>query len=252
MYEDIAIWKQDFTLTHYFVDPDGCASIHGLAFFLQDAAHNHANARSLGFEDLLKDKKAWVLTRQFLKIYHFPVIGQEIRVETWVESTSPSFSTRDFHILTREGDIAGICRTSWMMLDIIQRRPVKIPGYVLERIPLTPGRLNENLLLEKLPLSGDSQDNNSFSVQYSDLDMNNHVNNITYVRWVSDGFDAGFRKKYRLSSLEMNYLSEALYGDRLTCQITPESSPDSFGTLIRRVSDQRDIAVSRTFWKEKN
>ena len=155
-----------------------------------------------------------MLTRQAIKFYKIPKIGREVTVESWVEETTPAFSVRDFHILDEEGKVLVIARTSWMMIDVVQRRPVKIPADVLEKIPLTSGKLEENLLLEKLPpVNPDTGE--SFPVRYSDLDMNNHVNNITYVRWIMDGFDAEFRNKNRLEQLEINYLNEALYGDRL-------------------------------------
>ncbi len=251
MYEDIAIWSQDFTVTHYFVDPDGRASIHGLAFFLQEAAHHHANARSLGFEDLIKDNKTWVLTRQAIKFNRIPFLGQEVKVETWVKDTTQSFSIRDFHIIGPDGEILVIARTSWMMFDIIQRRPVKITEDVLNKIPLTPGRLKEDLSLVKLNHDPVDSDNEIFHVKYSDLDMNNHVNNITYVRWIMDGFDLSFRKSNRIISLELNYLNEALYGDPLTANITYSKKDDFYHTLIRRNTDNKEIAVARTIWKNK-
>ena len=251
MYEDIAIWNQDFTVTHYFVDPDGYASIHGLAFFLQEVAHNHATARSLGFNDLMKDNKAWVLTRQAIKLYRIPKLGDRIKVETWVQNTTQSFSVRDFHLMNPSGEIMGIARTSWMMLDVIQRKPVKINDEVLERIPLTPNRLKEDLPLDKLTYIQDNSQPESIKVRYSDLDMNNHVNNITYIRWVMDGFDAGFRKKNQLRSIEMNYLNEALYGDQLnsTTIFNPESK--SYDTMIKRPLDNKEISITKTNWKNK-
>ena len=249
--KNLALWTQDFTVTHYFVDPDGGASIHGLAFFIQEAAHNHATARSLGFEDLIRDNKAWVLTRQVIKVYRPPLIGDKVSVETWVQDTTSSFSVRDFHILSPEGEIEVIARTSWMMLDVILRRPVRIPDQVLALIPLTPGRLKEDIPLDKLPVMPESGTGSPFHVKYSDLDMNNHVNNITYIRWVTDDFDLDFRKKHRFSQLEMNYLNEAVFGDQLLSTTVPAGDPSSFLTNIRRVSDQKEIAIARTRWKER-
>ena len=248
-----ALWEQDFIVTHSLVDPDGLASIHGLAFFLQEAAHKHATSRSLGFDDLIKENKTWVLTRQSLKLYKIPVIGDSIKIETWVQDTTPAFSVRDFHILNYKQEVVGIARTSWMMLDIVLRKPVKIPDKVLVYIPKTPGRLLEDLNLEKLPVTSSGDRGSDFEVKYSDLDMNNHVNNITYIRWVSDNFDMVFRQKYRLVSMEINYLNEALYGDRLNAVTYPiDGYENSFQTLIRRSGDHNEIFVARTFWTEKS
>jgi acyl-ACP thioesterase len=247
-----AIWEHDFIVTHYFVDPDGMASIHGLASFLQETAHNHASARFLGFEDLIKENKTWVLTRQSIKLYKAPVIGDVIKIESWVEDTTPAFSVRDFHILNDKNEVIGIARTSWMMFDIILRKPVKIPDKVLELIPKTPGRLREDLPLDKLPVTVPGIDGSDFEVKYSDLDMNNHVNNITYIRWVSDNFTRDFRLKKRLVSLEINYLNEVLYAEKLNAVTYPAGEPNTFQTIIRRSDDQREIFIARTIWADKS
>ncbi|HLF33678.1 MAG TPA: acyl-ACP thioesterase domain-containing protein [Cyclobacteriaceae bacterium] len=246
-----AIWKQDFMVTHYFVDPDGMASIHGLASFLQEVAHNHASARSLGFEDLIKENKTWVLTRQAIKLIRVPVLGDAIKIESWVEETTPAFSVRDFHILNTGDEVIGMARTSLMMLDIILRKPVKIPDKVLELIPKTPGRLREDLPLDKLQVAVPGIAGSDFEVKYSDLDMNNHVNNITYIRWVSDNFTRDFRQNNRLVSLEINYLNEALYSEKLNAATYPAGEPNTFQTIIRRSEDQHEIFVARTFWAVK-
>jgi medium-chain acyl-[acyl-carrier-protein] hydrolase len=250
--KDLSSWEQDFIITHYFVDPDGYTSIHGIAFFLQEVAHNHASARSLGFEDLIRENKAWVLTRQVIKLYRIPVIGDQISVHSWVSETTPAFSVRDFHLLDDHQKVIGLARTSWMMIDIIHRKPVRIPDKVLSFIPLTPGKLTENLGLDKLPSISEKKDNTGFEVKYSDLDMNNHVNNITYARWVTDDFDLEFRKKFRLEMLEMNYLGEALYGDSLVANTVSTGSENSYQTTIWRSEDKRDILNARTFWKAKS
>jgi acyl-CoA thioesterase FadM len=45
----------------------------------------------------------------------------------------------------------------------------------------------------------------------SDLDVNNHVNNAEYVRWIADCVACSGRAG--VSSLQVNYLDEALLGD---------------------------------------
>ena len=139
-----------------------------------------------------------------------------------------------------------------MVLDIIKRRPVLLTKEILEHIPTIPDRLAEPLELEKIPLS-DGQPGKElvFRVVYSDLDMNHHVNNINYLKWVLDEFDLDFRNKYRISTIETNYLGEALYGDTLA-RDTKAITGTEYMTKIINKDTGRTILASRTKWLPKN
>lgn len=250
---DHSIWKENFKITHFFVNPDGLASMHGLAFCLQETAVNHATARNLGYEDLIRENKAWVLTRQLIKLHKIPVISQIIIVESWVDETTDAFSVRDFHILDKQENILGLARTSWMMMDLGTRRPVPIPKDIREKMPHAPGRICENIPLEKILTSGQiPQDKSLYKVVYSDLDMNNHVNNIHYLKWVMDDFKLDFRQNFLIESIETNYLSEAMYGDELLKNTTRDPNDQNIyiTEIINRRTD-RLILCSRTKWLKK-
>ncbi len=252
--EDLSLWKEEFKITHYFVNPDGLASIQGLSYCLQETAVNHASAGKFGYDDLINEKRAWVLTRQMIKLYQIPHISQKIFVESWVDQSTELISIRDFHLLDSGKKLLGIARTSWMMMDLIVRKPVKIPKQLIERFPHLPGRIHEQLPLEKIRLrESDYQDIIPFQVVYNDLDMNHHVNNIQYLKWVLDDFSYDFRKQYRLESIESNYLSEALYGDSLVRKTDPDAEQKNvYLTKIINTKNKRPILTSRTKWRDKD
>jgi medium-chain acyl-[acyl-carrier-protein] hydrolase len=248
--KDISTWREKFKITHYFVNPDGQASIQGLSYCLQETAVNHATAGKFGYEELIRDNKAWVLTRQMIKLYRIPRVSDKILVESWIDSSTDSISIRDFHILDEKENILGVARTSWMMLDLAVRKPVRIPVWLQENFPHLTGRIKENLPLEKIPLLQDpTEDGIPFLVVYNDLDMNHHVNNIQYLKWVLDGFSYDFRTKYSLASIESNYLSEAIYNDSLIRMTVQDAqNPGIFITNIINSRNKRPILSSRTKW----
>ena len=98
----IAIWREKFKITHTLVAPDGLASIRGLAYCMQEAAVNHAQARNFGYEVMIRQNIAWVLTRQMIKLYDIPRINQKITIETWANATTKMMAIRDFNILNKE------------------------------------------------------------------------------------------------------------------------------------------------------
>ena len=251
--KDISIWKESFKITHYFVNPDGLASIQGLSYCLQETAVNHATAGKIGYEELIKNNQAWVLSRQMIKLYRIPRMSDKIIVESWVHQSAETLSIRDFHILDAEGNILGLARTSWMMIDLGIRKPVRIPADLRKNFPHFPGRIREDLPLEKIPLVRKKPDDLiPFRVVYNDLDMNHHVNNIQYLKWVLDDFSYDFRMNFILESIESNYLGEALFNDSLV-RITENDPKEKnvFITNIVKSKNDRTLLTSRTKWKPR-
>ena len=249
--EDISLWKEKFNITHSLVAPDGYASIHGLAYCLQESAINHATAARVGYAELIKMNLAWVLTRQLIQLYDIPRLNQKITVETWADDMTDIMATRDFNILGKDNHLHGVCRTSWMLIDLKLRRPVRIPNALRGLLPIQPERRRGDLVLDKVPLAETSKEHSSlYKVVYSDLDMNHHVNNINYLKWVLDDFDYEFRQKYRIHTVEINYLAEAVLGDELLRDTTPDGE-QAFLTKIVNKKTSRPILASRTKWQVK-
>jgi acyl-ACP thioesterase len=251
MTKDISLWREKFKITHSLVAPDGLASIHGLAYCMQETAVNHSDAANMGYNELIREHKAWVLTRQLIKLFKMPVLDQKITIETWAHGTTETMAIRDFNILNAEQEILGISRTSWMMLDLVARRPVRLSRNLHKKIPLVPGRLMEDLILEKIIVDLDTPSSErTYQVVFSDLDMNHHVNNINYLKWVLDDFDGPFRDKYRIRTIEMNYLAEAFLGDKLINH-TFHVGEDEFLTKITNPESSKPILTSKSKWVPK-
>ncbi len=245
------IWIEEFIISHHYVNPKGLASLHGISYFLLEGAVRHAAHRAFGFEDMIRKNHAWVLTRQGIKINKQLKLGERIRLETWIHLTTNSFSVRDFHVLDEKGSIAVEARTSWMIMDLTSRRPVRIDKKGIERLPHHYERLNKPIDLIKIPNINNQESDHEFRVVYSDLDMNQHVNNISYVRWFMDRFDWKFHKEHLLEYFTINYLVEALYGNQLTILLDQDKKDDStFLLKIIRSSDHKEIARCLTKWKQ--
>lgn len=251
---DLSLWKEDYFIAHFFVGPDGLSTVHGLSYFLIEAAANHAIKGKLGYNDLAKNDKAWVMNRQKIRIFRQPEYTETIRIETWIHETTQVYSIRDFHVYDEKGSLIALARTSWMLMDLQTRRPVAIPDQYLSHIPRIPDRLNEDITLDKIPMITEKNVNETaYTVVYSDLDMNHHVNNVSYLRWVLDDFSFDFRMKNLVSSVEINYRQEALFGEKLKRITIPDPISDhAYITNIISEKNKHVILAARSNWLEKN
>ncbi|HQP23502.1 MAG TPA: thioesterase, partial [Bacteroidales bacterium] len=83
-------------------------------------------------------------------------------------------------------------------------------------------------------------------VVYSDLDFNRHVNSVKYLEWMLDMLPLENIINNGFSRLDMNYLREALYDDRLLLSYQQEDNHHLFD--IKR-KDETPVCRARIQWE---
>jgi len=216
--------------------------------YLLNSATIHAQERKYGIEDLRGIDKAWVLNRFIVQINKYPHPDEDFIVETWPEMIKGIFTLRKFNLLNAKSEQIGYASSLWMMIDISSRRPQNISNYLVD-VPLVkrpecpldnPARLDSH---ENLKLSCE------FFVKYSHLDVNRHVNSVKYIEWIIDTFHPQIFQKKELHQLQINYLSETNYGDKL--QIRSSEVKNNAYYEIMRPSDNNVVTQSRLQWQKR-
>ena len=104
--------------------------------------------------------------------------------------------------------------------------------------------------LDKLPALSHPVCEKRFVVRYSDLDINQHVNNVKFVEWIVESLPPGTLKALVASELEINFLAEAFHEDRILAACCPQD-PDNtiFHHRLTRQQDGRELARAITKWR---
>ncbi len=90
---------------------------------------------------------------------------------------------------------------------------------------------------------------NTFKVRYSDMDINQHVNNINYVEWIIETIPHDILLEKDISSLEIYFLSEVLYGNTILSRSTEmESDKNSFLHSIINDTNGKELVRAKTVW----
>jgi acyl-ACP thioesterase len=76
-------------------------------------------------------------------------------------------------------------------------------------------------------------------VALSDLDMNRHVNNASYVRWVFDKFSYDFYNQHQIKEVIINYINQ-LKPEEKYCIAMQETSSDNFNATLYN-EEQREV-----------
>jgi acyl-ACP thioesterase len=82
---------------------------------------------------------------------------------------------------------------------------------------------------------------------YSDVDINGHINSVKYIEHVLDLFDVDFYKQYRLKRFEIAYVAESHQGDKL-CFYREQVGDNEYNIRINKRSsnEQNEVEVVRS------
>lgn len=200
--------QEDFTVRSYEIGQNGMATLPTIANYFQEAAGKNARDLNFDIEDLQKKGATWVLYRMHIRMNDFPPRWQPVTVNTWPSSGDGIRAFRDYELVDDRGETLGVAVSQWMVLNVKNRRPMRIPSEILEM----GLEVNEHKLpVDKtsFPAMEEPDTETLLTVGLHDLDMNHHVNNVKYIEWMI-GFMTDIQSSKReCKELNLQYHKEA-------------------------------------------
>ena len=172
----------------------------------QEVSEYHTNELHIGFPDLLKQGKAWVLSRAYYEFRRRPAAFEKVQLSTWSRGNDGLFAFRDYEMRDEAGEVL-ICGTSyWPIIDMQSRRVVRLHD-ILAGFPQVERAASQKTVLGRLRAEDLAADAPALvvSVQYSMLDHTRHVNNAEYNKWIFDAVSSTGFDLDQPFSIELNY-----------------------------------------------
>jgi len=243
------VFVREFPVLFHDLDYNGNLGPVTILNFMQTTASMHSLALGVSATDLRPQGLTWVVSRIHLIIDRYPRRGEIVRLRTWPAIREGLFTNREFELSDDAEQPVGRASTSWALINITTRRPVKLEGN-LPPYPLLPRRaVDDNFA--PLPLfPGATVPELDFRVLRGDLDLNHHVNNTVFVRWALEAAPDEIASG-NLSELEISFRAEALYGETVISRCTVQE-PGATPCCLHQVTNQRDgkeLARLRTRWR---
>jgi medium-chain acyl-[acyl-carrier-protein] hydrolase len=228
----------------------GRLTLRALCELLQESAALHATALGVGAGVLAPRGLAWVLVQWSVAIDVCPAWRDVLRVETWPSGLTERTATRDFLLRSDRGAVLARATSHWVMLDLLRRRPVRMPGTVRE-IPLAPRprALEEGLLKLAPPDVGPAV--SELGVRFADLDANAHVNNLAYVDWVAESVPRAVLRAADPVRFDVSFRAETHDGVTVRAECARDPGEDAAGRTVFRhriveSASGRELALART------
>lgn len=183
--------------------------------FMQIVAGMNANELGFGYEHLVPKGYFWILSRVILEWHGNVGIDNDIMIETWPKGVEKLFALRDFRIYSHHEECRGKATSAWLMIDSHNRRPLmlshnmfNLPDFgLIPAIDEFPGKIAEPPGKSLLALR---------KAVYSDIDINQHVNNAKYLEYIFDALPGDVVNQYKTCRLQINYLKELHPGESFT------------------------------------
>ncbi len=232
--------KLQLTTQPFEVDFRGKMTMSLIINNLLNVAGTHANRRGFGISRLNEEGHTWVLSRLALELKEFPQTDDKIVFETWVESLMRTFTLRNFAIKKEDGSIIGYARTIWAMIDTTTRKPLNLVGIGIE-----PYLADIDCPIEKAGKISvpDEYEESFFTVKYSDVDINQHLNSAKYVEHILDVFTLHEFSKRDIHRFEIEFIDECFFGETIKIRKT-EISETEFVVILEN-NEKKVVCKSR-------
>ncbi|CAN6902673.1 unnamed protein product [Brassica oleracea var. botrytis] len=269
--QDGLVFRQNFSIRSYEIGADRSASIETVMNHLQETALNHVKSAGLlenGFgstPEMFKKNLIWVVARMQVVVDKYPTWGDVVEVDTWVSQSGKNGMRRDW--LVRDcntGEIVTRASSLWVMMNKLTRRLSKIPEEVRGEIEpyfvnSDPVIAEDSRKLTKLDDKTADYVRSGLTPSWSDLDVNQHVNNVKYIGWILESAPAGMLESQKLKSMTLEYRREC-GRDSVLQSLTAVSGCDvgNLGTAgevecqhLLRLQDGAEVVRGRTEWSSK-
>ena len=207
-------WQQEFMVGAYDSDLRGEIKLSRLTGYIQETAWWHADHLNFGSKLLHQDGLVWVLSAIKIHIDYYPKWMDKITIETWPNGFDRFFYLRDFVLYDKDKNVFGIASTQWLLLDIQSFRPKILKTKEILDIINEEKKVFEEPI-EKLPKI-EAGEEHEIRIDYTDYDLNRHVNSNRYVDFVLGSFDLTWHENHRVTDFQLNFLKEIKYEDRIT------------------------------------
>uniref|UniRef100_A0A1S4CA60 Acyl-[acyl-carrier-protein] hydrolase n=1 Tax=Nicotiana tabacum TaxID=4097 RepID=A0A1S4CA60_TOBAC len=269
--EDGFVFRQSFSIRSYEIEADRVASIEMMMNLLQETSLNHM--KSIGFmgtgfgstPEMSKRNLIWVVMKMQVSIDRYPTWGDAIKIDTWMAASGKNGTRRDWLVRdSNTGDILMRASSLWVMMNKETRKLSKIPDQVKTEsevtfVDLPPVLDGDSRKLPKLDEITADYTRTGLTPKWSDLDVNQHVNNVKYIGWILESAPMQDLEGYELVGMTLEYRRECRR-DSVLQSLTSvlQNAVGNFANPsnvecqhLLRLESGEDVVKGRTEWRPR-
>ena len=205
--------SQNFIIPCYVTDFSCLLKPASFMDLAQELANVHAQVLGFGYDDLMRTRTAWVLSRMHIHFGTHPRWRQNVTLSTWHKGLDRLFYLRDFQMTDNAGNVLVSATTSWLVIDIDTRRLCRNAEILDAGTACMENAIDRPCGKVQVPAGVTETKAGEHKVSYSDVDMNGHTNNARYLVWAMDTLDFDSLVSEPVKDVRINFNSETRPGD---------------------------------------
>ena len=208
--------QETYTVAFDDIDRDSCLSMNALAKYVQNISIHQGTELDITSYNNEENKTGyyWILSRVKYILDKEVNWQEQFSLKTYLSGIDKLFVMRECDIEDYSGRHIGHVIGSYILMDTIKNRPIKVSSMkesFREQIDFP----YSGQKLDKLHLPKTVRAEEIRKAYYSDLDINGHMNNVCYIRWIVDILPIELLKEKRVCSLQINYNASIMYNDEV-------------------------------------
>lgn len=192
------------------VDANLNLTYYSLVNYLQDCSCFHSDDVGVGVNYLSKINQGWFVTSYEIHINRLPKYMEKIVISTYPYQVRGMMARRVYTISTESGELLIYADSLWVLMDLINTKPVRINEKIEKSYSDDPNRPEYNFRRPKLHYVNQGEKVGTFVVTEHFIDTNGHMNNSFYI-----DLTRRYLPKEDFSEIDVNYKKAALLFDEL-------------------------------------
>lgn len=200
------MFSQDYLIQSSQVDCFQKLKLSSLFTMFQDLSVSATEAINCGKSETLDRGYLWVVTKINLHVIRYPRYLEHVTFETFPNDMIHFIYPRSYICRDGKGKVLFTMKAFWILMNAKTRR-IALPAETHLGVPGESDSQEVIDLLKELP-SLEVKEKGSRKVQFSDVDLNGHLNNERYIEFMIDLEKKDFYAHHEICDMEIEYKKE--------------------------------------------
>ena len=208
------VYEKKYALNYFDFDKNYKLKPTTLMNFLQDISTLHFGVRTAHLSEA-ELPGLWVIVEWQVDLFEMPDTVMDLTVKTEPNYFRKFIAYRRYEIEDNKGKQLGEAISKWAYIDPLSRKQINIPK-LLNHVFEVDENCKKPGKVEFEDMEGATLDEMTRTSVYSDIDVNHHVNNVTYIKWAIDALGSELLDRYQLKTLKVSFKREVFEGEAVT------------------------------------
>lgn len=185
-------------------------------YYFQDLSAQHFASFGKGNDRIPYEYGiCWILSKYHVKVLERATFNEQLEMETWLEPSRSPVRLQPNLRISCKGKVYATGQMELCLANVKDQKlerlsAIDFPDDVTEHCDADVPRVRK-LRVDREGM----QPAYTYTVRYSDLDNNRHMNNLHYIDLVENVFGSGFYAQHPISEMELEYVNQCYEGDQV-------------------------------------